>query len=193
MQSTVYIGIDWSITSPAITVLDERGDVRHHIFIEQPAKRGVTCPAMTGCDPVYCPIPYPSYTCNTERFHRLAMSFWTRLPHTTDMKIGIEGYSYSAKGLVFNIAESTGIFKNVVWSYTTIDPTVVPSSHWKKHHGLKGNSDKKPVIDFYIASTGRMLYNDFNVDETRTKGLGVITDIADSWAIARYIYDTEAR
>lgn len=180
----MLVGIDWSITSPAWTFkLDDY--IEFHHFGNKTVK-----------DERFKYHSYPSFASNTERYVRLSEIFVNSLKETynrwyqfssirIEPLIFIEGYSYAAHGLVFNIAESTGILKAAIYRYFDKEPKTVPSSQWKKAHGLKGNAVKKDVIDYFNNKFHMSLYNLFGVKETNKK-YDTINDIADSYCVATW-------
>lgn len=58
----------------------------------------------------------------------------------------LEGYAYSASGLVFDIAEATGVLKNQLW-LSGISLEVVTPSHVKKNATGKGNCGKDLMLE----------------------------------------------
>ena len=181
-MSATIVGIDWSITSPAWTILSPTFVPEFHFFTGE----SVLKKKPGFIDKQYYQFHiYPGYENDMDRFDQLARMVLYTLAGKGEVKVFLEGYSYAARGLVFNIAESTGILKHLLWTKAKIVPEIVPSTHWKAFHGMKGNAEKKVVVDKFVANSQINLYNDFNIKEDR-KNLGVITDIADSFWIANY-------
>ena len=182
--NTTVVGIDWSITSPAWTVLTNDYVPEFHFFTGPSVLK--KNPPFSSPDKRYYQFHiYPGYENDQERFDLLARMLWYSIAGKPNPKVYLEGYSYAARGLVFNIAESTGVLKHLLWTKAKIVPEIVPSTHWKAFHGMKGNAEKREVVENFVARTGINLYNDFNIKPEK-KNLGVLTDIADSFWIANY-------
>lgn len=183
-MSKTVVGIDWSITSPAWTILSNTYVPEFHFFTGPSVLK--KSPPFADRDKRYYQFHiYPGYENDMDRFDQLARMVLYTLAGKREVKVFLEGYSYAARGLVFNIAESTGILKHLLWTKAKIVPEIVPSTHWKAFHGMKGNAEKKVVVDKFVANSQINLYNDFQVNPDK-KNLGVITDIADSFWIANY-------
>lgn len=181
-MSATIVGIDWSITSPAWTILSP-GFVPEFHFFTGPSVLKKSPPFIK--ERYYQFHIYPGYENDMDRFDQIARMVLYTIAGKGEIKVFLEGYSYAARGLVFNIAESTGILKHLLWTKAKIVPEIVPSTHWKAFHGMKGNAEKRDVVNKFVANTQINLYNDFQVKEDK-KNLGVITDIADSFWIANY-------
>ena len=190
----ITLGVDWSMTSPAWTYIDETGKFVHHYFLHRNRKNSGKDESIEHIMQTseskmesFKPWLYPTYDTPQQRFYLLSEVLVDSVNayNMFDMKVVFEGYSFGATGKVFDIAECTGIAKQALYREYGLIPTVVPSTQWKKHFGLKGNSDKKPIVDLYIERTGNDLYSLFNKKPDQ-KSLGVISDIADSYFIALY-------
>lgn len=130
------VGIDYSLTSPAICIHD--GEEWSFSNCKLYAKTGiktysnenVTVSSQDVCDD------------GPQRFDLLSDYFMTLIE--PEDKIFIEDYAFAAKGLVFKIAENTGLLKYKLYkngnSVTTIAPSAV-----KKFASGKGNSDKNAM------------------------------------------------
>lgn len=180
----VFIGTDWSITSPAWTIMNNN-IVTHYYFYSSnndiPQSFNISNHYFNG-------IHYPDYyNTNLQRYSSLAKLYLdTILPYkkrNTELHVVFENYSYMSKGKVFNIAESTAIAKYLLY-INDIEVNTVTPAQWKKAVGLKGNSIKDDVIQLYAQETGIDLCSVFN-DYKKKKG--VISDIADSYFIMKYI------
>ena len=165
----VVIGLDWSITSPAWTIIDSDGRYVHHYFVQRNRKNSKKDESnLKVVDDVeskmesFHPYYYPEFDCSMNRFYLLSEAL-------VDSVIAYDMYN----------------MKQALYREYGLIPTVVPSAQWKKHFGLKGNSDKKPIVDLYIERTGNDLYSIFN-KKPDIKSLGVMSDIADSYFIAMY-------
>ncbi len=174
------IGIDWSITSPAWTVLNpETQEFRTFWFPQIKRHWQINHENLR-------PLKYPVWVTAEERYSVLATLFRNSLTYidkSVELSFLLEGYAFAGKGKVFNIAESTGALKQVIWNLIWEEVPTIAITSWKKQLGVGGNAKKKQVVDFFIDSTGIDLYTLFNINP-EAKDLGIITDIADSWGVA---------
>ena len=181
------IGIDYSLTSPAITVFNGNDDwgsggsnITHHCLAKNQRQRQ----RWSERDLKNIEISiYKEWSTDLERYHFLAD--WVINKCITAMnpvrpKAYIEDYAFAATGRVFHIAENTAILKDTPskWGikYELIPPTVI-----KKYATGKGNANKEKMYDAFTQETHRDLMHEFN-----TKLNNPITDIVDSYYIAKY-------
>jgi Holliday junction resolvasome RuvABC endonuclease subunit len=181
----VIIGIDYSMTSPAVCIGQtpfSYADCKF-MFITKNKKFAVNhSPSIVG-------LLLYEYNDNLERFTHLADQTveWI-LSHAPTRHHGnllaIEGYAFGAKGQVFNIGENTGILKyklakkvsNII---NVIAPTVI-----KKFATGKGNANKELMYEAFVKETGDDLAKLFEFDTY--KGQSPVSDIIDSYYIAKY-------
>lgn len=176
----VVCGIDWSMTSPSWTVIDQSQPKNFQTFWFPSLKRHWNIEHFN-----LNKVEYPNWTTPEERYKKLVNIFKESTMYRDIDLFFLEGYAFAAqKSLIFNIAECTSTLKQYLYKITADTINLVPSSYWKKKCGLKGNSKKGPVINLFIKETGIDLYKLFQVDP-QAKKLGVITDIADSYYIAK--------
>lgn len=132
---------------------------------------------------------HKDYLTEQQRFDNISDFFIARIRSNhfnlppAEFKVAIEDYSFGSKGRVFNIAENTGLLKHKLWKagykFEVVAPTTV-----KKFATGKGNADKEAM---YIAFSKD---NDVDINKyiCPDKKLGSpITDIVDSYYIARYL------
>jgi hypothetical protein len=180
----MIVGIDYSMTSPAVCCCVGEFNYENCSFMfvtNNKKKEGSWSPKIKG-------IPLYEYKDNTERFTKLAnitMEFILSHPtahiHTHD--IAIEGYAFGAKGQVFNIGENTGILKFFLKRLNQ-ELSVYAPSEIKKFATGKGNAKKELMYESFIEETGDDLAKLFGIDEY--KGQGPVSDIIDSYYIAKY-------
>ena len=193
-MTKIIIGIDYSLTSPAICV--HKGDkwswmncTIHYAtsvkkyegdylkdYIKQPLYDN---DGLKGYINGRLHLPYTS---QTERHDQI--SNWTiaHIPNTND-NIFIEGYSYGSKGLVFNLAENMGILKYKLYKKKLKFEVIVPGVVKKKATG-KGNADKLKMYEQFVKDTGIDLMKEFD----QTKLNNPVTDIVDSYYVAKAGY-----
>ena len=99
--------------------------------------------------------------------------------------IFIEGYSYGSKGLVFNLAENMGALKHKLYKLNKRFQSIVPGQIKKNATG-KGNADKLKMYEQFTKDTGVDLVKEFE----QTKLNNPVTDIVDSYYIAKYGYES---
>jgi hypothetical protein len=94
----------------------------------------------------------------------------------------IEGYAMGAKGLIFNIAENTGVLKQILWEEKIPFITPAPTSV-KKFATTKGNAKKEQMEEAFIADTG---CTDLRTQINQLKGMNPSSDIIDSYYMAKF-------
>ena len=186
MNTKKLVGIDYSMTSPAICVTDDFiFEHSRFYFLTNKKKHLGIFGNINGSE-------HQPYTDPIQRFTQI--SDWVlkvlRLYHPGDHTVGIgpsiaiENYSYGSKGrALFQIAENCGILKYRLleqkWSYNVIVPSVV-----KKLATGKGNADKEMMYEQFCKDTKTNLKKLLNTE----KAGNPISDIVDSWYIAKASY-----
>lgn len=173
-----FIGIDYSMTSPAFTVLYPDGRFITHFFASNKKQEGLLDSNLVGH-----PYNYSGNSSDFARYHFLAEWFMEHCAPTPLDKIAIEGYSMGSVGAVFNIAENTAVLKYRLFEkgikWIEVPPTTV-----KKSATGKGNADKLMMYDVFVEKTSidprKML-------DSKAKLGSPFTDIADSYHIADYV------
>ena len=179
------IGIDYSLTSPDITVYNgndkwnyNSGNCTHFCLVRNERQRQKWSKIRS----IELKI-YPDWTDDLQRYHALAnwvIDCCITPQNPIRPKAYIEDYAYAATGRVFHIAENMAILKDTLakWGikYEMIPPTVI-----KKYATDKGNANKEKMYDAFTDETNRKLLDEFNI-----KLNNPITDIVDSYYIAKY-------
>ena len=148
----MILGIDYSISSPALCGLFEDGSVRFSCLTEKIDSNVLWGDETFSVEYVSNKFKklHPDRT-DTERFDYAAAFFTDTIKGwLIDEQCAaavIEDYSYGSKGRVFHIAEATGALKNKVWRKTGILFTVAAPSELKKFFHGKGNADKRQMWD----------------------------------------------
>lgn len=182
-----FVGIDYSLTSPAITEFWGNEWNYHNSSISHCclASNERQWNRWRTADSINVRI-YPQYKGDIQRYNALAE--WTldniikydRRPK----KVFIEDYAYAATGRVFHIAENMAILKNSLTNagirYEMISPTVI-----KKFATGKGNANKEKMYDAFVSDTGRKLDEELEVKRDKNP----VSDIVDSYWICKYGYD----
>jgi Holliday junction resolvasome RuvABC endonuclease subunit len=177
-----FLGIDYSMTCPAITVMDEAGNSKSYFLTGVRKHEGAgTRTGTHGRTHAWEGIAYPSHNCQEQRFDNIA-NWAVEIAKGADA-ILIEDYAMGAKGKVFHIAENCGLLKHKLWvaglPFDTIAPTAL-----KKFATGKGNSDKCKMHDAFVDETGIDL---MKAMDKESKDCGSpVSDIVDSYYLARY-------
>ena len=129
------------------------------------------------------------WSCQEERFNRISdWALWiirSKLLGAPQL-ITIEGYAMGAKGLVFNIAENTGLLKHKLWNANYKFCTPAPSAI-KKFATTKGNANKEKMQESFIEQTGVDIKKALAMTES---AWNPSSDIIDSYYMMRW---SEAR
>jgi Holliday junction resolvasome RuvABC endonuclease subunit len=171
-----FIGIDYSLTSPSICIYDGKdfnfSNCKFY-YLTDNKKREVAVANITG-------TLHQDYTTDQQRYYNITTWVLDKL-HTTD-NVFIEGYSLGSTGMVFNIAENTGLLKHYMWKqnikFSIIPPTVI-----KKFATGKGNANKQLLQDKFIEETGLDIKRMLNMTD---KQWNPSSDIIDSYYICKY-------
>jgi len=171
------VGIDYSMTCPALTIRVSGGFVTTTHFLS-PTKKGLG-KGRSG-DLVWEAHPYPEYASQEGRFN--AISSWAVSLCIGANLIVIEDYAMGAKGRVFHLGENCGLLKHKLWhhglSFSVIAPTAL-----KKFATGKGNADKCAMVEAFKQRTGI----DLSSDMGGGKNCGSpVSDVVDSWFLADY-------
>jgi hypothetical protein len=171
-----FIGIDYSMTSPAVTIITADSFTSH--FFAQNKKQEGNAP------PHFYSYSYPTHSSlDIDRYSRLTNWVMSLANFTEYDIICIEGYSMGSVGAVFSIAENTAILKNALYlnniKYHVVAPTTL-----KKYATGKGNADK---LQMYERFTEKTKTDPRKVYASQKAKLGSpFTDIADSYWLADY-------
>lgn len=175
------VGIDWSITSPSMTIIND-GVIESMYAIRATKKQESSNRLITLLD-------YPLYNTNLERYDKLSSLLLNFIPSDINCAY-IEGYSYGANvGVVFNIAESTGMFKYKFFKRFSKELITISPSEVKKFAVDKGNAKKRQMVDQFKLEQFD-IYNSFGlVDDMKEKIKSPIDDICDSYFVAQCGYE----
>ena len=174
------VGIDYSLTSPAICVMKDN-DLKFYYLTKVKKYDGKMAENIVGS--LHDEWDNP--------MHRFGLiSDWVFYVlydlNEGDYEIFIEGYSYGSKGQgLFQLAENCGILKyrleQEALSYKTVVPSVV-----KKGATGKGNADKDMMYEAFVKETKIDLKKIFDTDKVGNP----ISDIVDSYYVAKVGYES---
>ena len=179
-MTKIIIGIDYSLTSPAICV--HKGDKwswKNCTIHYATSVKKYEGDYLKG--KIYGRLHLP-YTSQTERHDQISNWAISVIPNSY-ANIFLEGYSYGSKGLVFNLAENMGILKYKLYKKKLKFEVIVPGVVKKKATG-KGNADKLKMYEQFVKDTGIDLMKEFD----QTKLNNPVTDIVDSYYVAKAGY-----
>jgi hypothetical protein len=173
----IVVGIDYSMSSPSICV--HRGQdwsIDNCTFYFLTSRKKFVFPSNT-----FVGALHQEYTTQEERFNNIALWALANIPKSA--KIGIEGYAYAAKGVVFDIGENTGILKHLLWNKKLSFEVFSPPSI-KKFATGKGNANKLVMYGTFVEETQMDISAIIHCNE----GDSPMSDIIDSYYIAKYMF-----
>ena len=173
------IGIDYSLTSPAICV-NHNGKLNFYYLTSKKKYIGDMSKNIMGTE-------HKEYKTPIHRFSQISDWAFDIIKETfySHQKIFIEGYSFGSKGRgIFQIAENCGILKYRLQEFGVDYETLVPSVIKKSATG-KGNADKDMMYEAFEKETKINLKKIFDTEKVGNP----ISDIVDSYFIQKVGYD----
>jgi Holliday junction resolvasome RuvABC endonuclease subunit len=124
-----------------------------------------------------------NYRNEMDRYSKLAEKLLAFILDYKNPMVYLEGYSMGSKGLIFNIAENTAVFKYLCFC-NDVPVITVPPTTIKKYVTGKGNATKDVMYDVFVKDTSVDLQNAlFN----KSRKLGnPVTDLVDAYYIAKW-------
>ena len=173
-KTKTIIGIDYSLTSPAVCV---NGKKFYYLTSKKKWQVKISEDIIG--------YAHKEWTDPIQRFTYISDFVFDILFTTNNPKIFIEGYSFGSKGQgLFQIAENCGILKYRLleknYGYNTVVPSVV-----KKGATGKGNADKDMMYEAFVKETNIDLKQIFDTEKVGNP----ISDIADSYFIQKVGYE----
>lgn len=181
----MIVGIDYSMTSPAVCVCN--GEFKFEnckfLYITNKLKLEGTYGQFEG-------KLMNVWKDNVDRFSQLAeivreFVFYEWPEGEDPPSIGLEGYAFGAKGQVFNIGENTGILKYYLTYVEDWEVSVHSPSTIKKFATDKGNANKELMYHTFIEETGVDFEKTFGIDVNPERIPTPITDVIDAFYIAK--------
>lgn len=158
---TVRAGIDLSMSSPVICIHDDSKPLTFENCEFYSYGNYSYAKKLEGRHKNIHILKQPKWDCNLERYQRISIWVCSVLKLHNVSKVGIEDYSYSSKGLVFNIAEMTGVVKYELFK-RKIPILPIAISDIKKSFSGKGNSGKDKMYASFVSKTGVKLSDVIN-------------------------------
>lgn len=176
-MTKIVVGIDYSMSCPSICVHCGNTwsfDNCHFHFLTPKKKFNWSKGAFSG-------TLHKEYLSEQERFDNIAAWAISHIPKKSI--VGIEGYAYASKGVVFHIGENTGLLKHYLWqnklSFNVFSPPTI-----KKFATGKGNANKLAMYHSFVAET----QVDISAIIDCVEGESPMSDIIDSYYIAKYAF-----
>ena len=174
------VGIDYSMSCPCSCVFvgGKEFDISNcqFLFLSDTKKYHQTFSNIKG-------IPVPEFSSNEERYDKISDIFLNVMKSSNVTTFSIEGYAYGGSGVVFHIAENTGLLKHKVYK-EGIDINIYPPSRIKKFATGSGRADKSQMYESFLKETGLDLRKLLNYEKTKIES--PISDIVDSYYICKY-------
>ena len=176
-DTTTLIGIDYSLTSPAVCI--DNGELMFFFLTSKKKHIGKFGNNIFGYE-------HKEYTTPIQRFSYISDFVFDVIDQVPNPKVFIEGYSFGSKGRgVFQIAENCGILKYRLQEANIPYDTIVPSVVKKGATG-KGNADKDMMYEAFVKELPD--YNLKKLFDTEKVG-NPLSDIVDSYYIKKVGYE----
>jgi hypothetical protein len=180
----MIVGVDYSLTSPAITLHDgvdwNYNNITHYCISNSEQQR-MRCAAIKNLKI----FPYKEWKNEMERYNFLAdwaINCITK-PFKRPSLVVLEDYAYAGTGRVFHIAENTAILKQKMTEcglrYKLVPPTVI-----KKYATTKGNANKELMYEHFCKETNTQI--NMTISPKSNKIGNPTSDIVDSYYICKY-------
>lgn len=181
---TLYVGIDWSMTSPCICLTREIGN---------PAFNTTQFMVQSGIQKYggkwnknILVKPLPLHTYNSARFEKLATTAINFVKDSlqdgeTIAMIALEDFAFAAKGKVFDIGENAGVLKYLFWKEFGVKMTLVAPTAVKKIYSGKGNADKDEMYKAFVEREGVDLVKIFDYTSKEIKS--PLADMVDAFGV----------
>lgn len=175
------MGIDLSITCPAITVhCGADWDWKNCKFYYYTSnKKSIFASSQ------FKGQYYANWQIDMERYENISEYILRIAVEYTPTLINLEGYSFGSKGQVYNIGENAGILKwkltHNKYKYLITPPTVI-----KKFATGKGNANKSSMYNSFVVDTQINLCDTLSV---KSPDKSPCSDIVDSYFICKYAHD----
>ncbi|MCA9496495.1 MAG: hypothetical protein KC589_06120 [Nanoarchaeota archaeon] len=186
LDDNIYIGIDYSISSPAMCIIKD--DITEiHCFHKEDSFFYLVDKNLNDFKII-------TYTLNKksldlyeyyEKQTDIIISAILQSLNSNNYHLSLEDYSFSSNGKVFNIGEATGILKYKLYKnklpYVVFSPKTI-----KKFTTGNGNSNKDNMVDQFYQDTDIDLFKSLQLNRRKTIP-SPITDIVDSYYQTLYL------
>lgn len=179
MTDRIVVGIDYSMSSPAICV--HRGNtwsIDNCTFHFLTSRRKCVVKSWP-----FFSDEHKDFFCQQERFDNISEWAVSCIPRSAE--VYMEGYSYGSTGVVFDIAENTGLLKHRLWEIA--QPVIVFSPpSIKKFATGKGNANKDLMYDAFAKETKTK----FDSALACKVGTSPLSDVVDSYYVAKFGFNS---
>lgn len=176
----IIAGIDYSLTSPAICVLNGKKwkweNLTFHFLTDKPTKATTFMENIHG-------ERLSEWSADEERYCSIAD--WAREIVLPCEEISLEGYSYGSKGKVFHIAENTGVLKYKLWKDAK-PISIYPPQQVKKFATTKGNATKDLMYEHFVRETKKQIM--YSIMPKAGKVGNPVSDIVDAYYICKKLF-----
>lgn len=166
-----HVGIDYSMSSPCVAI-EDGGNFSYYYLTDKKKYTGTFAGCVHGHQ-------HKGYNSNEERFDNI--TDWVLSLLNIDDYVNIEGYALGSTGLIFNIAENTGLLKHKMYKNGIKFTVTTPMTNKKSATG-KGNAKKDQMYAAFKEETGLDLLNIFGCKTVANP----VSDIADAYFLAKY-------
>ena len=171
------IGIDYSMTSPAICI--GNGTFANcKILYLTPTKKF----AKSYLEGKIRGFHFGTWASEEFRFDYISNWILAQIPFEGEIEVILEGYAFAAKGQVFNIGENTGLLKHKLYK-ADIHPFMPTPTQIKKQATGKGNASKSMMYNAFVEITGINLSEIMDCNPESNP----LSDVIDSFFIHTYI------
>lgn len=180
MTTGKIVGIDYSLSCPAVCVLDDTLEFNRSKFYFLSNRKRDHARFNGNIEG----FPHSIYKTDEERYDQISRWVLDCFQFDETTSVFVEGYSMGSKGLIFNLAENCGLLKHKLYKKKVqlynVPPTVV-----KKFATGKGNSDKLGMYNSFIANKKNPQINSMFA-KSEEKINSPTSDIVDAYFIALY-------
>ena len=209
-----YIGIDFSINSPALTLY--LNDEFHFFsffnfdpnrFLDKKFPKAITVHRMLHDSNTATLIPYlrkkTAEDYSEDQFNKIkdadnlatliTKTLISNVPKPDNLDIAIEGYSYGSKGnAIIDIVSFNSVLRNYLYRiFPAAKIWIFSPSAIKKFAG-KGNAKKSDMLDYFLAEPPKHKFSQFVAENKEmlvnsTDVKKPVDDIIDSYFICKYL------
>lgn len=174
-----FVGIDYSLTCPCVCIYNpNKGQIAfencNFYYLTSNKKYVIREGNING-------IEMPD-TFTSQELRYFTIAAWTTKLLAKNDNVFLEGYSLGSKGMIFNIAEHTGLLKHMLWTFD-IEFNIVPPTVNKKFATGKGNAKKENMQEAFIKENGIDLKDKLKMTE---KQWNPSSDIIDAYYLTKY-------
>jgi Holliday junction resolvasome RuvABC endonuclease subunit len=170
-------GIDFSLTSPAMTIIDN-GSIAGLFCMRAKKRQEVNSDIVL--------FDYPIYQTELERYDKLTNLILTSIPQDITSAY-IEGYAFGpSANMAFSIGECTGLLKYKFEKRFGFELKTSPPTQIKKFATGSGTAKKRQMVDQFMKNEFNIYHSFFLIDDGDKNIPKPIDDLVDSYWIAKY-------